>query len=171
MGHVQGVHVSDAAWQQAASMVTPSLQAHVSGGRHALLQSLAPAAGSPHVSHVDPALVQSEHASHWGIPLPLSPKSKLQKASPSHGLLTEHACCTRAVEEDPDERRARGVVEMGANQGSPHVAAAFVGMRQKSRETMMSGIVRIGGVCCFGRALAFFFLIVAITTLRTVSQL
>ena len=96
---------------------------------------------------------------------------KLQKASPSHGLLTEHACCTRAVEEDPDERRARGVVEMGANQGSPHVAAAFVGMRQKSRETMMSGIVRIGGVCCFGRALAFFFLIVAITTLRTVSQL
>ena len=166
MGHVQGVHVPDAAWQQAASMVTPSLQAHVSGGRHALLQSLAPAAGSPHVPHVDMALVQSEHASQK----PLSPKSKLQKASPGHGLLTEHACCTRAVEEDPDERRARGVVEMGANQGSPHVAAAFVGMRQKSRETMMSGIVRIGGVCCFGRALAFFFLIVAITTLRTVSQ-
>ena len=52
-----------------------------------------------------------------------------------------YACCTRAVEEDPDELRARGVVEMGVDQGSPHVAAAFVGMRQKrrvKRETMMS---------------------------------
>ena len=47
-------------------------------GSHALLQSLAPAAVSPHVSHVNPALVQSEHASQK----PPLPKSKLQKASP-----------------------------------------------------------------------------------------
>ena len=54
---------------------------------HALLQSLAPAAGSPHVSHVDPALVQSEHA----LQESLLPSSKLQKASLAHGLLTEQA--------------------------------------------------------------------------------
>ena len=57
------------------------------GATHALLQSLAPAAGKPHVSHVNPALVQSEHA----LQESLLPSSKLQKASLAHGLLTEQA--------------------------------------------------------------------------------